>query len=200
MAVEAGDIIRVAARHEWLSTEDVVNVYHFEVFTPPTGGNVAAFVEDVAEHLSGAYEIIDGIIDDGLLPLDIDVYNITQDVPYGKTTFIAPYTGGAATGDALPPQDAALLIWPTDVKRRIGRTYIGVLSEASQNAGILTGGTISTLLTFMTFIRESVDLANASDIRLVVYSRSEGERTLPTAQRVQPLVATQRRRKRGRGS
>jgi len=200
MTVAMGDILRVAARQEVSGIDDTINVLHFEVFTAPTGGSDAAALEDLADHFGLAWQLIAGIYPSYVEPVDLQVYNITQDAPVGVTAWAGGYTGGTASGEGLPQQDAAMVLWSTGVKRRIGRTYLGPLSEASQANSQLTGPVIDLLETWTAYIRESVDAPNAGDYRLVIYSRSAGARSVPTAVRVAPVVAIQQRRKPGRGS
>lgn len=200
MAVVVGDIIRVAARQEFATGDENINVFHFEVFTVPTAGSETAFIEDVGDHLAISYAFIEAITTSGLSPTDLDIYNVTQDIPYGFNAWGGAYTGGTSSGEALPSFNAALILWRTMVKNRLGRTYIGGLTESQQNSGTLVSGALSALTNFTATIRESTDLPNGSDIRLVVYSRTAGERSVPTLASVRPLVAIMGRRKAGRGS
>lgn len=200
MAVSVGDIIRVAARCEWNNTDDVVNTFHFEIFTVPTGGSEAAFMEDLSDHIAISYAFIEGNQNTGLVAADITAFNVTQDAPLGITSWSAFYTGGTSAGEALPAFNAALILWRTNVKNRQGRTFIGGLNETQQNGGFLVSGAVSALNNFTATIRESTDLANGTDIRLVVYSRTTGERSIPTLASVRPIVAIMSRRKPGRGS
>lgn len=200
MAVEVGDIIRVAARCEFNGQDDVVNVYHFEVFEVPTAGNINDLLEDVSEHMSTAYAVIDGYQSNLLSSVDITVFNVTQDAPYGTVGWTNDYDGGTVSGEAMPPQDALLILWRTNIKRRVGRTYIGALCEAHQSAGVWNGTILGDMQTFALSISSGTGLANGSSLRLVVYSRSEGEGTVPSVYSARPLVAIMGRRKRGRGS
>lgn len=200
MAVTTGDIIRVAARFEWGGTDDIVNTFHFEVFTPPTGGNIVAFMEDVSEHLGAAYTGIESIMNSAASPADISIYNVTQDAPYGIVGWPPGFDGPSGSGDGLPPQDACLLLFRTAVKRRVGRCYLSPINEGGQNNGQWSVSVLGDVAAFGSALIESVDLANGSDIRLVVYSRSAGERSTPTSWGPRPLVARMGSRKPGRGS
>lgn len=200
MTVAAGDLLRIAVRQRWAGTDDIVNVYHYEVFTVPVGGAEEDVLEDLADGLSVNYAILQSSTSDNLDPVDISVYNITQDGPVGVTTFTPDYTGGTATGDSLPTFTAGLIFFPTTVKRRVGRVFIGGLSEATGSAGFLAGATVTVLQTFGTAMLSLSGGPNNGAYRLVVYSRSNGVFSVPTFARVAPLYAIQQRRKRGRGS
>lgn len=200
MAVSTGDILRIAARQETDGVDDSINVMHFEVFTPPTGGSDASALEDLADHFGLAWQLIAGLYPNYVNPVDLQVYNITDDAPTGVIAWAGGYDGGTSGGESLPHQDAAMVLWSTGVKRRIGRTYLGPLAESAQANSRLVAGTITAIENWTAYIRESVDAPNGGDYRLVIWSRQAGARSVPTAVRVAPIVAHQQRRKPGRGS
>lgn len=200
MTVAMGDILRVAARQEWGGREDVVNVLHYEVFTAPTGGAEADVLEDLADGLSLSYQTIEARLSDDLLPVDISVFNVTQDAPVGVTTWTIDYAGGTGTGENAPLFCSAMILYPTSVKRRIGRIYVGGLTEATIAGNTFASGVNASMLTFGTVLMSLSGGPNLGVYRYGVYSRSNGTFTVPSTVRVAPLVAITSRRKSGRGS
>lgn len=200
MTVAQGDLLRLAVRQRWAGTDDIVNVLHYEVFTVPAGGAEEDVLEDLADGISLKYAILESSLSDNLDAVDISVYNITQDGPVGTVGFTPDYSGGSGTGDSLPTFVAGLIFFPTSVKRRVGRLFVGGLTEATGSAGFVAGATVTVLQTFGTALLSLSGGPNNGVYRLVVYSRANGVHTVPNFARVAPLYAIQQRRKRGRGS
>lgn len=200
MAVANNDILRVALRQKWAGTDDMINVIHYRVDTAPAGFAESDVLEDLSDGLSTKWGAIDSHLSDNLEPIDMSVYNITQDQPVGTIGWTTDYNGGAATGDSLPTFCAALIFFPTYVKRRVGRLFIGGLSEAAGSAGFLGSAVVSAMLNFGTSLLSLTGGPNSGEYTLVVYSRSAGVATVPAFARATNLIAIQQRRKRGRGS
>lgn len=200
MATNVGDVIRIAAKQTYASVHDIVNAHHFVVIATPTPNTNVALMQDVSEKLSLAWDEIKADTTSGQVPAIIEGYNITQDFPLGQISWPGPYTAGTATGDAMPTDDCALVLWGTDVKRRQGRTYLGVFTEAQHSGSRWTAGLQSDIALWALQLRDENPLPEGSELRLVVYSKSAGAHSLITSVRVQPVVAQQERRKLGRGS
>lgn len=100
----------------------------------------------------------------------------------------------------MPQHDAALALLNTAVKRRIGRLYFGVMSEASQNDGRWSGALTSAIGTMLNDLNSSPTAAHGTVLEYGVYSRKDGAFSGITTIRIQPVVATMRTRKPGRGS
>jgi hypothetical protein len=200
MANSVSDILRVAAVQRYGGVDQFVNVFHFRIIALPTPNDNTSLLEDIGEKLSTAWGEIAANIPTGLEPDVIQVFNITQDAPVGIGSWDPGYTGGASIADAMPTDDAALVLWGTDVKRRQGRTYLGPFSETVHADSRWSGTLTSNIGTWAAALRDENPQGNGSELRLGVYSKSGGAHSIITSVRIQTLVAQQERRKLGRGS
>lgn len=199
MSVSAGDVLRCTCRCSFDITEDIINVLHLEVVTAPTPNDDASLLADLSELLGTNYTAIQAEQSTSLDAVDITVYNITDDRPIGVTSW-ATYTGGTSGGEALPPTDALLVLLDTGVKRRQGRIYFGGFTEAQQNAGIWVAGVRTDAAVLAYEMTQPQVLGQLGQYNLIVWSPTDGDAYPITTIRAQPIVAVQKRRKRGRGS
>lgn len=95
--------------------------------------------------LDDAYTEINSYINDSVVYRDIEFYNVTADVPILAENWPVLTVGGT-TGVALPLQNAALVSFPTEVKRSQGRKYIAGLSEDAAAGGGLIEALLVTAL------------------------------------------------------
>lgn len=200
MSVVVGNILRVACRQEYIGTDDNINVYHFGVEAVPTPNDDAALLADISVKMSNVYSQIASHLSGGLDAVDITVYNLSQDVPHGVTAWGPTYTGGTASGESMPPADCLLLLFPTSVKRTIGRIYLSPLSEGDQSAGIWNSTVRVAAEDFAAELRDTAAGPNGLALAYGVYKRSNGLLYEPASYRSVARTAYQRRRKPGRGS
>lgn len=199
MAFADNDVIRVSCRMLLDGVDDVVNVYHIKVFDNGTG-TLDDQLAEVRTWFGEAYAFLDGLFPNNLLPNVLDIYNVTQDVPYGQHTWIGGFTGGTATGSLMPPQDAQLVLWTTAVKRLQGKTYLGPYTVSSMGDGLWNSGTVTAVANYASHLMDNRAGENAEAFLFGVYSKTTGTFAVPTGRRISQQPATQRRRKRGRGS
>jgi len=200
MGVATGNILRVACRQEYLGQDDNINVFHFGVAAVPTPNNDAALLADVALKMSLAYANFASFLSGGLEPVDITVYNVSTDAPHGVSAWNAAYTGGTASGESMPAADCLLLLYPTSIKRTIGRTYISPLSEASQSAGVWGSSLRVAAEAFYTELMDNATGPNDLALNFGIYKKSDGLLYPPASFRSVARTAYQLRRKPGRGS
>jgi len=198
MAITVGDIVRVAFR-QTLGVDDIVNVMHFECVTVPGLGGDALAVDDLSEIAGDLWVPFASRVSGNQGAVDINVYNVTDDAPAGVGSFGA-YGGGTAAGEDLPAPVAMLALFPTNVKRKVGRIYLGCLTEASQANGLWVSGAIADGEAFCDFLMTTLGGSNGYEFEYGIWSRSGGIFTRPTTRRIQPVPAYQLRRKPGRGS
>ncbi len=195
--VNPGDTVRVTAKM-LLGSEEVANVYHVN-----HKGSVAVdadqFHDDVTSWLQAAYDGIEDSVSDQLIDDVIDTYNMSQDVPILSTGWPGSFQGNDA-GQAEPYQIAALITFPTAVKRSLGKKYLPGLSETGVlDAGVLSSTIITDLAAF------AVDLLAGF---LVLGETFEAGNYRPLTDTfiqwgwaiIEGLVSTQRRRKPGVGA
>lgn len=200
MPVGDENIIKVTCKHKYDNVDDIINTFHFRVSTVPTPNTDANLLEDISNIMAGAFSELQPYLVNNVTAEVIQVYNVTLDGPIGVTSWGTAHTGGSATGEAMPQHDAALALLNTAVKRRIGRLYFGVMSEASQNDGRWSGALTSAIGTMLNDLNSSPTAAHGTVLEYGVYSRKDGAFSGITTIRIQPVVATMRTRKPGRGS
>ena len=200
MALVAGNILRVACTQKFQVVNDNVNVFHFAVVTAPSPNTDAAALEDLSELIGDAFFTYGTHISDENSADNITVFNVTQDVPVGITSWGGSFVGGRSGGEMLPPQAACLVLLSTTVKRRQGRVYLGGCLEGDQSNGHWGGSILTAAATLIADLNSQPVLPNGGEFDLVVYSREHTASSGISTVRVQPLVATQKRRKAGVGS
>jgi len=199
MAITVGDIFRVAFKQEYGAQDDVINVMHFTCTAVPVVGGDALLVQDVGEFAEQAWGNINSFQPNGLNPVDIEVYNVTDDAPAGVGGW-GVYAGGTGVGEALPLADCVLCILPTGVKRTQGRIYLSPFMEGGQNDGLWVPSLVTAVEDFLDNLTAHFVGSNGYEFDYGVFRRSAGEMAAPTTYRVQPRTAYQLRRKPGRGS
>ena len=199
MAIEVGDILRGSFRQKWDGVDDVVNVYHFLIDVAGTSDD-EDFLAGITQAVNLAYTEVESHLANNLQATVVDWFNVTQDTPLGQRSWGSGYSGGTGTGEALPTTAAALILLPTAKKRTQGRVYLGPFLEAAQSDSRWTGTVLTALADFATQLVLPTTVTNDGEARYVVYSRAQGDAHIPTSRRIVDIVASQRRRRLGRGS
>lgn len=200
-SIALADIIRAAVRHKFDGVDDQVNVMHFVMLDAPAAETDQQILTDIAETIGDFYATFASHMSNLIEPVGIDFYNVTDDGPLGQYPFPGTYGGGTGSGEALPPHDTVLMLFPTAFKRRVGRIYLPTMTEAVQNRGQLTSGLITSLdAAASLFLSAQAGTITSLAYEYRVYSRSNGTADAPTGWRPSSRVAVQRRRKEGRGS
>lgn len=200
MATALGDILRVAAGMVWDGTNDVINVLHFRVGVLPSPNTTAALLEDLSGQLGSAYNDAAGILSTTLDADVITVYNVTQDLPVGITSWGEGFVGGTAVGEAMPPDDALVVLLDTGLKRRQGKIYLSCLTESRHSGGFWDGTARTSAATMVAGLISGYVPVNDGQYELQVYSRVDGEAYPISVVRAQAQVADMPSRKAGRGS
>jgi len=199
MATVSGNIIRVSARQVYALISEVVNVHHFTV-QQNLAATDQAVLDEVGAKLAQAWTNIQGLVPNNQLPNIIDVYNVSQDYPLGAVAWGSAYAGGSVSGDPLPSQDCALILWNTAVKHVQGKTYLGVFSEASLSGGTFSGATITAMAGYANDMQDPAAIVADCELLLGVWSAAAAEMRPIVSLRLSANPATQRRRRYGRGS
>lgn len=200
MPTQAGDIIRVAARHLFNGVDEQVCVHHFNVSTAPGSPNDALLLIDISALLSSAYDNIKTDMPTLVSAADIAVYNVIDDYPLGVVNWTSPYAGGTSVGDSLPPQTSFMALWRTATKRVLGKTYLPTFTEATQSGGTISGAAFSDIANFIDALNDPTAQVNGYGFSLVIWSKQAGQARPIVSARPGLRVATQRRRKAGVGS
>jgi hypothetical protein len=192
------DILRVAARMNYVGIGDFVNVFHFRCNTSPFVTDGYALV-DMALVMDALYDTIAPSLSDYANFVDVNVFNVTQDRPLGSTAW-PTQTTGEASGDVLPSQCAAFVRATTGYSRNWARKFLGPFLEASNTSD---GRVYSTLLTRLAnFLAEwlvSTAVTTGTYTPVVYHSKTSTWKALVDGV-VRNVWATVRRRRVGRGS
>lgn len=145
MTVQLLDIIRVTARFQMFE-EDVQNVYHLR--TSGTGSQTdAAFDASVVTWLESVYNVLNGQISDEFERLDIVIQNLSEGTP-ARFSQWTTYPTPTDTNTPLPLQVSALITFPSDTVKSIGRKFIGGFTEADNvDPGVPIAAVLADLAT-----------------------------------------------------
>jgi len=197
MTVVNQDKIRVSARMSFSGAGDIVNVFHVDMVDAADGDEDSIF-DSIADWIDQTYGIMVGSLPDDLSFVDITMQNLSQNLLMGSKGWPNQVTGGGGT-DAMPPQIANLVVFPTLVPRSQGRKYFPGFTEALYVNGAITAGGISLLeavgspfVGVVTNLGYSYQFGNYSELPAHFYSW--------TSYKVIPAARTQRRRTLGFGS
>lgn len=206
MTINDGDNIRASFRMTGSDGQDIVNVYHYQAdFT------AAASDQDVADaindHLDNAYGNCNDMYTNALSPVDlkIDIVNFVSGVEkivrnVGLFVFAATNFVPGGTGDALPPQDSALVKFLTGIGKVYGRKYLGQLVEAAQNAGTPSATLLTRLTAFAATILAGGSVAGSGALVPGVMSEKQADFVAFTEADYDNPFSGQRRRRVGSGS
>lgn len=135
MTVQDGDVIRATAVMQLHGTDDQMNVFHVQIDSegPASDEDVQA---EIGTWLEAIYTCILSHLLNSVQFIEIQHYNVTQDVPMTTTNWPS-LTFGSLDADDLPWGVSALVSMKTAAKRVGGRKYFGGLATSD----IADGGT-----------------------------------------------------------
>lgn len=198
MTVQSNDIIRVAARSEFLGIDDIVNVFEIRN-SGASVANDADAISDIIDFLEAFYIVVRGLMKTTQLFRDLNFFNVTQNIAMGVHPW-KTLTGGTSSGDQTPPGVAAVISFPTIVPKVQFRKFIGALDEtATDPNGSLSSGTVTTLTTAANVLL-SGHTGTYSTYVFGGYSPKIAAWVGPYAAVITDIPGYQRRRKQGRGS
>lgn len=199
MAIANNNIMRAAARQLIDGRDEVVNVFHFIVREVGTNSDQGV-LDEIAQKLGNAWAELDPHLPNNLQPNVIDVYNISQDVPYGQIPWGSAYSGGGSSGDMNASGVSLLVLWLTNVKRVQGRTYLGPFVTAAFGDGQHNAGLVTPVSDWAVALRSETPLVDDTQLGLIVWSAGAGLARNISGRRISLNPAYQRRRRFGRGS
>lgn len=198
MTVDIGDVLEVAARMEFNGVEDQVNVYQFALGTPGPITDTEA-VDDLIALMEAVYTIWKATMVAITAFRDLRVRNVTKDEVLGVFPW-PTLTVGDSAADALPPGNAGLINFNTDVARVTPRKYMGSLNvNTVDNDGTLIALQVTKLVEVADLLLD-VWVGVDGDWLYGYLSPKAGTFVFPNSATVSDITAYQRRRKQGRGS
>lgn len=198
MAIEIGDILRVALKWLFNGTDEFVNVLTLAVQDTGSTGSDSAFLEALAAALeSELYTQVEGALADQLIGTDMTCKNLTKDEVYAPVD--NPIDGTASGADALAGQLAALVYLNGNEPRRQGRTYLPPFAENNlDDDGQWSSGLLGFLLAFAAALLEPLTDGDIA-VQRVVTDKDGASYFVPSQAGVSVAPRTQRRRTQGRG-
>lgn len=178
------------------SDDAVQNVFVIKRTGGPT--DEPAVRAAIIEWIESIYTELLGVISEEASFNAVNIYHTVGDESTGDHPF-ATLTAGGATGDQLPPGVALLASFLTGIGRRVGRKYFGPLSEAAQDNGIWTAGTLTALVDAALMAALPFTASNGVSMVPVIYDRLNGVMRDIVEVAVHGIAAYQRRRRQGRG-
>jgi hypothetical protein len=146
------------------------------------------------------YGNVSTFMPDGLNFVDVNVFNITQNRPYGSFPWPTLTVGGAAT-EELPAQVAAFVRGLTGFSRNWSRKFVGPFTEAVNfGGGIASPGLITALEGWADDWITANPAGMTGTWEAVVRYAAGGVWAPITSYVVTNIWATLRRRRIGRGS
>lgn len=205
MTVGVGDLLRVSTRFKHAVTGDVVNVWHLIVTSGADTSDDDCF-DDIEAFMDTLWSGINASLPNGMDPYDIriDEVEMAGGVEHvvrtlGTRTWTLT-TPPSSAGEYLPPMDAAIINFRTLIPKVFGRKYIGILTEAAATSGVLSGVSLTNMLTFATAIVNGFN-GTTLTYKFGVMTNKDVVNgfTELTAAVVNTILGTQRRRRQGRG-
>lgn len=148
MTVNVNDVIRVTARLEWNGAVDVQNT--FTARCSAAGGVTDSNAKaDLAEWVDDIYTALNSIMPTSLDYIDIDFFNITQDVPMGVDFWPTLTVGGGGTDEVAATGVAYVITAFTNVVRVHGRKFFGPVISGGIVDGVFSSGVMTALASAM---------------------------------------------------
>lgn len=194
------NVYRVAARMAGAQGQDIINVWHVVLANYVTG-NDNDVAQELVDTISAAYLALKPAASDDQASVDMSVQNVTTGAVQGTFQWTSPFVG-QLTGDNLPQQDSLFAFFRTGVSRRIGRKFLGIVTEASQATGTLIPSIATTMATFLAqFIGTFVGSTTGNTYLFGVWNPNKLPVFLAFTEAIfNTLIMTQRRRRFGIGS
>lgn len=199
MTVDAGTPLRVAAKLRYdIGGQVLINVMHFKLVTPATLAD-ALVLADIGEVIEVFYNTVLTRINDSVIFEDYTVTDVDRDVILGTDTW-PTLTTGSGVDDALPPQNAALVLARTVKPRKQGRVYLPGFVESAASGSAWIPAAVTSLANFAAEMLAGQVVTNGS-YAYQVYTRADDGPPIviaalddPTTAAVISYVRTQRRR------
>jgi hypothetical protein len=179
---------------------DFVNVYHWRIalMSTSTDENIN---DAILERMEDLYSPFLGFMSDSLNFSDINIFNVTQDMPIGSFPWPTISSGTGGSGESLPPQVAYFIRGLSGFSRNWAKKFIGpFLETASAGSGVVQAAVMTAGGTFATNWLASLMATGGARLESVVYHASAGLwRELVEAVSTN-IWATFRTRRHGRGA
>lgn len=193
-----GGIVQVYFRGEFNGAEDITNVFQMRLNSggPATPTTVSNSLKEWGTALANLLKLMCNVL---TVYDSISWEHLNGNCASGEIPFTAPIAG-TLTGDALPPQIAALSKFPTGIKRVQLRKYWGGMDSTMNSA---TGGSTAAFRLLQEDVNDYLFFPQTHDTlewQYGYFSPKVGEFVEPIASSFSLNFHTQRRRSKNVGS
>lgn len=194
----SGDVFRLSVEGRGPQGQQLVNVHHYIEGAGVTGAPGPALV---AAWQATAEDSFHNTFSNTCSINKYTVRGVT-DPNYGYEVELVTPVSGEQTGDAVAPQDAAIITWRTGIIGRSfrGRTYMWPMHEGSVSGGAINSGYAAALNEFAEDAISIVSTTPAGAFVKGIWSTVLQEATPVISWVVRPYLKTQRRRSPGVGN
>lgn len=199
MAINIGDVLRVAV--SWIidDVDQIVNVHMFQVAGVGSNSDPDDFLDDLVTNvLTAFYSEYDGAMSDNIAGYLVNAYDIMQDLVIAPVA--NPVDGTNNATDTTAHQLTPLVCWNGPNTRRQGRCYLPPTAEgAVTDNGLWEASMLATLASFGA---RALDIMTGDQISVyrVISDKDALVSAVPTSVVIPTAPRTQRRRTIGRGS
>ena len=191
------DIVKITACMTHEDTGDVQNVFWYKQLTGSTDGPTLLSV--VAGRFTTAYDYLDDYMPDKISYDLVKGFNITSDLPMADQNWSGLTVGQVDAADPMPSDCCMLVKGRTDGNKVRFRKYLGPFTEADHGNGLWQTSLLAAGASWLSYILTA--FASGSGTGQFGVWSDVLETWYPVlSQVVDAVVATQRRRKRYRGS
>lgn len=142
--INADDVLRMTAKMTTVDLSSVQNVYTLDVPVPGSG-TIIAILDRIVKIVELVYAIVKGLQNTRTKYLDLDFFNITQNIPLPTRPWDLIAEGEAGSDD-LAHMTAAMFSLGVDKPGVSGRKFFGGISEAALDQdGLWTNATVTDL-------------------------------------------------------
>lgn len=197
MTVSSSQLVRATAKMVWAGTAAIQNVFGFAY----NGGVSITHAEarlDLATFLEEFYTLILTHLVDSMTFEEVEFFNVSSNGPMSSEPWPSLVTGADSSSENAPGV-AGLIVLRTDLSHTVGRKYIGVMGEGSNDGGAPTSGTVTDLAAAGALLLEDFVGAETGEEWRPVILQPAGGSVTPRSVVVRANWAYQRRRTPGRG-
>lgn len=202
MSISVGDVVRLVMFTNLPGAVQQQNVFHMFMDSGTSVGE-GVFMDDVASFFSSnALQTLKQIIDSEATFDYLLFYLLDGNGAIDRIIGTRPLgVGGAQAQEMLPHMDAALTTSINDMGQIKGRKYYSGVVETQHSQGILNSAALTSLATYAGKFLPKLSVTGGHTFQWGVWSTpANAFRSTDGSARVTNLLATQRRRRIGRGS
>jgi hypothetical protein len=145
MTVQPDDVVRVTCSFVYDDASVIQNVFYYQNMGSSAVDD-ADVLTDLVGEIDGYYGALTSTWSSRMVPRDLILHNVTQDVPIGSSPWPTLVDGQSAL-ESLPLQCAPLVSFQTGITKAVGRKYLPPVDEAhNAHGGALAAPLLADML------------------------------------------------------